>query len=234
MNALDAWALIVVGAVVGAVVLVAVLRLSYLLWGRGGVGFGAVSLAILVAMSPLPDAAVRVLNVGLGGPHPCDNGRTCVPAAGISLVLAPGWAQLAPGQSEGLFSASAGGVHRRVWIILEDARVYLDPPPTDIDLVGPAAQQVRNDENVWLGYRNDNPDAEVERVELPIGSAVRVRWVAPHFLVGNYAHIDYWFFAHGRLLVMTYEEPQESVPGFLPMGIPTSVDAIVQSIQLIE
>jgi hypothetical protein len=98
--------------------------------------------------------------------------------------------------------------------------------------VAAAAQKLRNDENVWLGYRNDNPDAAAELVELPIGSAVRVRYLVPIFLAGNWAHVDYWFFARDRLLVLTYVDGRDYFPP--SAGMPTSLETMVQSIQLID
>ena len=168
------------------------------------------------------------LSAGCGGPRPCDDGRICIPRAGISLELAPDWKQMKPKRDENMFMAGLHGSESGPGILLKDGRELLGAEPADLDALEVAARELRSGNNSLLVGTGQ---AEAERVELPIGSAVRVRYVTWAFLVGNYASVDYWFYAGDQLLVLVYlEGPTGSFPG----GSPADLSAMAESIRLIE
>lgn len=160
-----------------------------------------------------------------GGPHPCGDGRTCIPEAGISLTLAAQWRQMSPKDDDNLFVAALNASEAGPGLMLKDGRKLLGWQPTGLDELETTALQANND-NIFV-----TGDAEADRLELPIGSAVRVRYVRQFAWMGPFASIDYWFFADDRLLVLTY---MELSAGGIPADSPAALDAMVQSINLIE
>ncbi len=168
---------------------------------------------------------VAVLIVGCGGPHPCGDGRTCIPEAGISLTLAPGWEQMTPEDSDNMFVAALDASKSGPGVMLRDGREYLGGQPSSLDELEMAALQATNDNLFAPG------EAASEQLELSIGSAVRVRYVRQFLWMGPFASIDYWFFADGRLLMLTY---MELATGGIPTDSPAALDAMVQSIRLTE
>jgi hypothetical protein len=109
--------------------------------------------------------------------------------------------------------------------MLTDGRELLGWLPTGLDELETAALQANND-NIFV-----TGDPEADRLELPIGSAVRVRYVRQFAWMGPFASIDCWFFADGRLLVLTC---MELSAGGIPADSPATLDVMVQSIRLIE
>jgi hypothetical protein len=77
-------------------------------------------------------------------------------------------------------------------VMLKDGRELLGWLPAGLDELETAALQANND-NIFV-----TGDAEADRCELPIGPAVRVRYVRLFAWVGPFASIDYWFFADGQ------------------------------------
>jgi hypothetical protein len=162
---------------------------------------------------------------GCGGPHPCGDGRTCIPEAGVSLALAADWRTMSPKDGDNLLVAALDASEAGPGVMLKDGRELLGWLPTGLDELETAALQL-NHNNLFV-----TGDAEADRLELPIGSAVRVRYVRQFAWMGPFASIDYWFFAGGRLLVLTY---MELSAGGTPTDSPPALDAMVQSISLIE
>lgn len=157
--------------------------------GRRARRAGAVAVAVAVAI-------VTLIAVDVAAPL-CPRGRTCVPAAGISLVLPHGWSRRVA-DADQLFAAGAGDVAR---ISIEDGREILGSVAS-LDDVERAARE-RFGQNA-IGFTHSNLGSE--RIDLPIGPAVRVTWVSrPWFYQVDQGNTTEWFFLDGRLLVIEYQ-----------------------------
>ncbi len=132
---------------------------------------------------------------------------------------------MSPKDDDNLFVAALNASEAGPGLMLKDGRKLLGWQPTGLDELETTALQANND-NIFV-----TGDAEADRLELPIGSAVRVRYVRQFAWMGPFASIDYWFFADDRLLVLTY---MELSAGGIPADSPAALDAMVQSINLIE
>jgi hypothetical protein len=171
---------------------------------------------------------VAGLLAGCAVAHPCDGGRTCIPQAGISLELAPGWQRMTPKSSENMFVAGLNGSESGPGVMLKDGQKLLDSEPADMDELETAALEARSGVNNLLA---GSGQAEAEQIDLPIGPAVRVRYVTSAFLVGNYTSVDYWFYSGDRLLVLMY---LAGPTGGFPADSPSDLNAMAQSIRLLE
>jgi hypothetical protein len=217
MNALVAWVLIVAG-VAGAV---ALLRAAYLHWGRRGI-VGGVALLIAVLVTT-QGATGGLIGIALGGPHPCNDGRICIPTAGISMALAPGWSQISAKHGDEVFTASWNGSRAGPGIILRRARDVLGSEPGDIDSLDETANKARTGVPGQLSFVWSSASS---RVTTPIGPAVRIEFV-DRSLIFTEAHcVDHWFFSNGRAWVLTYVALDGTGGGGL--------DVMIDSLRLLE
>jgi hypothetical protein len=156
----------------------------------------AATLAILAPISAL---------VAVDAAQPfCDPSRTCVAGVGISFVLPDYWSRAAPESNE-LFAATAADEWRR-FVIEDGARVIRDAEaavPTDLDGV---AARVSSLLEGGGGLFGSNTGVSTQRVELPVGPAVRVAYTnaTSFFLTYYQTTISYWFFIDERLVVLEY------------------------------
>jgi hypothetical protein len=230
MNALEAWLVVTIVAVG----IVALVWGAWLHWGRRGLWVSGVCALVIILFVWSSPPASRLLSIAFGGPHPCGDGRTCIPEAGISLVLPSTWRETDE-RYRYMFVAAPGG-KGRTGIGLTAGLDVLSPLPTELTSLEEAVRQLRTVPSVVFEGPDlegviEGVEAEAERIELAIGEAVRVRYVAPEYWAGWHQHIDYWFYAGSRMLVLTYVDgPADHIP----RDSPAVLDDIVQSISLIE
>lgn len=176
---------------------------------------------------------VALALAGCGGPHACgDDGRICVPEAGVSL-LAPGWQEHGvPASGSTLFEIAP----EETWpggIKLSDGSEIFDPPPTDLAEVELAVRKSRDARPPSaIFFVRQFLEAETEGVELPIGPAVRVRYLKLFFGPGARPAIDYWFYVDDRLLVLTWVGAAWTDQ--VPASSPPYFEEMAESIRLIE
>ena len=157
--------------------------------GRRARRAGAVAVAIAVPI-------VALIAVDIAAPL-CPQGWTCIPAAGVSLVLPDGWSRRVAGADQ-LFEAGAGDVAR---ITIADGREILGSVASLDDVERAAREQFGQNS---IGFTHSNLGSD--RIDLPIGPAVRVSWVSrPWFHQVDQGNTTEWFFLDGRLLVIEYQ-----------------------------
>lgn len=131
----------------------------------------------------------------------CPDGRTCIPEAGISFVLAPGWAQISPTHSDQRFVAAWNGNRAGPGIILRRARDVLGSEPADLETLEVTANDVRTGVPGELSFVWSSASA---RVMTPIGPAVRIEFVDNSLILTQAHCVDHWFFSNGHAWVFTY------------------------------
>lgn len=171
-------------------------------------------------------ALLALLLTGCGAA--CGPGRTCVPDAGVSVVLPAGWSGKGSA-NEPLQSPSAG-------IILQRGDAILDAGLRTLDEVE-AAVAARFSSGTF-GHPDFIDESLTDRVTLPIGPAVRDRlrgWRMGGF--GGafpFSSIVYWFFVDGRLVELEYREAWSGAgdPALPPETEPAELRSILDSLHL--
>jgi len=184
--------------------------------GIGPVLVFVAALAIGVKGAPWIGAAISL-----------DDGRIRIPAAGVSIVLPPGWEQRTPKHCDDMFVAAWFGNEEGPGVILSDAHEALDTVPSTLDELEVSALAARSAGSSFGGTRS----AASEQVTLPLGTAVRVRYITWVVMFGQWSSIDYWFYSGDRVLVLTYFDGPSGTDERPPES-PADLEALVQSIRL--
>jgi hypothetical protein len=154
----------------------------------------------------------------------CGQGWTCVPSAGIALVLPPGWSEEAPGGSE-LFRASAGAEWAR-FVIEDGERVLTEAGlevPASLDDVAASYVAMLEDPD-RTGFTRYSEIA-TRHLDLPAGPAVRISYMsATAFILVTYqTTVSVWSYVGGHLIVMelmtSFGEGDPGDPSIDPPGL---------------
>ena len=169
-------------------------------------------------------ALLALLLTGCGAA--CGPGQTCVPDAGVSVVLPAGWSGKGSA-NEPLHSPSAGIILRRGDAILEAGLRTLD----EVE----AAVAARFSSGTF-GHPDYIDESLRDRVTLPIGPAVRDRlrgWAMGNF-GGSFPFSStvYWFFVDGQLVELEYREAWGGAgdPALPPETEPAELRSILDSL----
>ena len=169
-------------------------------------------------------ALLALLLTGCGAA--CGPGQTCVPDAGVSVVLPAGWSGKGSA-NEPLHSPSAGIILRRGDAILEAGLRTLD----EVE----AAVAARFSSGTF-GHPDYIDESLRDRVTLPIGPAVRDRlrgWRRGSY--GSpvpFSGTAYWFFVDGQLVELEYREAWGGAgdPALPPETEPAELRSILDSL----
>ena len=174
---------------------------------------------------------VAAVNVALFAGPGCDPGRTCVPAAGVSLVLPDGWKVEQPQEKDELLGASPGRDSPYGLFIARGSDELSAPIPTDLDGLEAALE-------AWLtpstGVFQQIDASAVDRVTLPIGPAVRARWAdTTGFIMYEGSEVaSYWCFVRGQLIEIQYVVDTGEDPPTLLTDVPADVAAAIASLRV--
>jgi len=163
----------------------------------------------------------------------CDPGRECIPAAGVSLIIPPGWHRQPVDDPDTLFAA-APAQDSPVGLLIADGSTSLEQPaPTDLPHADEAVQ-VALDPTI-KGFVSVG-ESEIDEVTLPIGRAVRARWTqtTAFIMTDDSSNVAYWCFVGGKLIEIEYVDDLGETGGPpLPSDVPPEVAATIASLRLL-
>jgi hypothetical protein len=168
-------------------------------------------------------------------PFPCSGDRVCIPGAGISFILPAGWS-VPPATEKGrdLYTARSGD--ETAAIIVVDGTTELASQPKDTSLEALEAVAIESRSGKEYNLLSGTSKAAAMRVGLPIGPAVRLRYVATT-IPAQWLCIEHWFFVNGRPYSVLYAEASnfgKPAPSASPgTANPPALDALLQSIRLL-
>jgi hypothetical protein len=174
--------------------------------GRRIAASGGPLFAGAAAVAAVLVAAWAVSACALDG---CPSGRTCVPGAGVSFVLPPGW-HAADAKDPTLFAAERRGDGAPARLDVADgshmlAEADLDPQPATLDdLEATALRRLTPPGGTFDRAAN----ATSARVTLPLGPAVRLSYTQTTSFIFTYATgtVEEWVRVGDRLVVFVYRE----------------------------
>lgn len=161
-------------------------------------------------------AAVALFSVQAVAPY-CPPAAKCVWNAGVSVVVPSGWSAQPVERGELLLISPGKGA--RVRIVMEDGDAAIGSGlHGTLDEVEATTIAALGDTS---GTFTHVDGLATERVLLPVGPGVRVRYVSTTTFIMSYsqANDSVWFFANGRLLVVSWQQQLGEAPGSRPPDV---------------
>jgi hypothetical protein len=176
-------------------------------------------------------AAVALFSIHAVAPY-CPPGGKCVWSAGVSVVVPSGWSTQPVDRGELLVIAP--GKDARVRIVMEDGAAIGSRPHATLDVVEATMIAALGDTSDTFTHVNG---LAVERVSLPVGPAVRARYVSTTTFIISYsqANDSVWFFANGRLLAVSWQQQLgEAMGSSPPIEMVSALRSLLESVRSLD